>query len=214
MEILKDVYMLESTSSSHVYLIKSEDNNILIDTGYPGLFHKIKDELNSMNVNLKSIKHILLTHHDIDHMGNAKLLQEATGALLWASDEDIPYINGKLNRPGLRRIVQIIVKHENPIKINSYSENPNFDNISIIKTPGHTPGHVAFIYKRVLFCGDLINIKNNTVKLPRRFYNYNQSELIKSIKILKTLDFQWICPAHGEPILANEQIWVNFFSRY
>lgn len=154
--------MLESTVSSHVYLIKSEDNNILIDTGYPGLFYKIKDELNSININLKSIKHILLTHHDIDHMGNAKLLQEATGALLWASYEDIPYIIGKLNRPGLRRIVQIIEKHENPVKINSYSENPNFDKISIIKTPGYTPGHVAFIYKRVLYCGDLINIINGT----------------------------------------------------
>lgn len=60
MEIIKDVYMLESTKNSHVYLTKREYDNILIDTGFSGLFDNIKSELSSLNIELKSIKHILL----------------------------------------------------------------------------------------------------------------------------------------------------------
>lgn len=101
MEIVKNVHMLECTEMSHVYLIQAEEN-ILIGAGFPGLTEKIVNEIETIGINARSIKHILLTHHDIDHIGNAKSLKDITGATLWASIEDTPYINGKINRQGIR----------------------------------------------------------------------------------------------------------------
>ncbi|MCL4352821.1 MAG: MBL fold metallo-hydrolase, partial [Firmicutes bacterium] len=75
MTITKGVIMLESSASSHVFLIQS-DENLLIDTGNPGAFAAIWSELRSLGCD--SIAHILLTHHDVDHIGNAQRLQQET----------------------------------------------------------------------------------------------------------------------------------------
>ncbi|WP_334295950.1 MBL fold metallo-hydrolase, partial [Clostridioides difficile] len=37
-------------------------------------------ELKTLGIKLTDIKHILLTHHDVDHISNIKLLKEKTGA--------------------------------------------------------------------------------------------------------------------------------------
>ena len=150
MKIADGVIMLESSMWSHVFLIQS-DANILIDTGNPGEFEYIWHELTSLGA--ERISYILLTHHDVDHIGNAKRLQQQTGAGVWASFEDIPYIAGEKNRPGIKRIVQSIIRPEKPVINGTYSSDQRFGEIRVIKTPGHTPGHVIFSYRNVLFTG-------------------------------------------------------------
>lgn len=92
MKITDNVYMLECLKIAHIYLIKG-DNSLITDTGLPGLTKKILKEINTLGVNEKDLKSILITHHDIDHIGNAKKIQDLTGAKLWASKEDAPYIS-------------------------------------------------------------------------------------------------------------------------
>lgn len=41
-------------------------------------------EIESLGLSPCGIRTIVLTHHDVDHIGNAKRLQEATCAKLWA----------------------------------------------------------------------------------------------------------------------------------
>lgn len=77
MKIEENVYALESTKGSYAYLINDKEM-ILIDTGNPRKFKNILKEIESLNIKPKNIKHILLTHHDVDHIGNAALLQEET----------------------------------------------------------------------------------------------------------------------------------------
>lgn len=103
-----------------------------------------------------------------------------TGADLWASSEDIPYINGEINRQGLKRIVQTIVKYEKPVVDRRYSADQHFENIVVIKTPGHTPGHVIFAYKNVLFTGDLFKNKKGSLNIMPIFMPYFQRTISKS----------------------------------
>lgn len=212
MEIVKGVHMLECTQGSHVYLIQGEEN-ILIDAGMPGLGQKIVNELKTIGIEPKSVKHILLTHHDVDHIGNAKFLKDITGAALWASDEDIPYINGEINRQGLKRIIQTVVRYEKPFVDRSYSADQHFKNIVVIKTPGHTPGHVIFAYKNVLFTGDLFKNKKGNLNIMPKFMNWDHKELEKSLGIIKKIEFDLICPSHGLPFHRNER-WERFINEY
>lgn len=195
MKIIEDVYLLESTKGSYAYLINSEEP-VLIDTCYPGKSKQIIEEMADLGIRPK---HIFLTHHDVDHIGNAKILQEYTGAKLWATKEDEPFIIGKKNRPGIKRIVQSIVRVEKPNIDLFFSDNQAILSIKVISTPGHTPGHVCFLYKNVLFAGDLIANRNGRLQLLPKFGNWNNEILKSSVEKIKSLDFDWICPAHGEP---------------
>lgn len=212
MEIVKGVHMLDCAPGSHVYLIQG-DENILIDTSFPGVGQKMLDEIKSIGVEPKSIRHILLTHHDVDHIGNANFLKDMTGAFLWASSKDIPYIMGEANRPGLKRIIQTIVRLKKPPIDKSYEDDQRFGDIEVINAPGHTPGHVVLTYNKVLFAGDLFKEKEGKLMILPKFMNWNDDTLKKSLRMIKDMEFDWICPSHGSPFKRNAE-WKNFISKY
>jgi glyoxylase-like metal-dependent hydrolase (beta-lactamase superfamily II) len=207
LKIEKNVYALKSTKGSYAYLIKDKET-ILIDTGQPGKVKNILKEIDSINIKPKNIKHILLTHHDVDHIGNAALLQEETGATLWALKEDIPYILGDKSRPGLKKIVAgLLMRVKKPEKVKAYNSQ-EIDDIKIIQTPGHTPGHVSFLYKDILFAGDLVrNDKGVLKKIPSFLPGMNADEesLKESILKVSEYSFKWVCPAHGEPLKVKDE---------
>ncbi len=213
MKIEENVYALESTKGSYVYLIIDKEM-ILIDTGNPGKFKNILKEIESLNIEPKDIKHILLTHHDVDHVGNAALLQEETGATLWAQEEDIPYIVGDKGRPGIKKVAALLLRSKKPEKIKAYN-GQKIDDIEIIQTPGHTPGHVSFLYKDILFAGDLVRNPNGELKKLPKMGNSDDELLKKSILKMNEYSFKWVCPAHGEPLEVKDE-WkelVNSITR-
>ena len=212
MKITDNVYMIESSKGSHMYLIKEEENS-LIDTGMPGNIDKILDEIKSLGVDPKSIKNILLTHSDVDHIGNAKKLQDITGATVWCSKEEYPYIEKIKKRSGIKIIINKIIKSEKPIISNFYNYNENINEIKPILTPGHTEGHTIFQYKDVIFVGDILKVKDGNLRLMPKIMNWNEEEAKKSISILKRLDFKWLCPSHGESIKNGDKV-KKFLLRY
>ncbi len=200
LKINDEVYVFDSTKNwSCAYLILGEEK-ILVDTGLPGQGKGIIKELNSLNIKAKEIKHILITHHDLDHIGNLVFLEKETGAHVWASKEDIPYIYGDKSRPGLKKIISFFMRVKKPENITSFPENQKINDVEVIPTPGHTPGHVCLIYKNVLFAGDLIRNSKGQLKPMESHMNWNETILEESIEKIADYDFEWICLAHGEPI--------------
>jgi glyoxylase-like metal-dependent hydrolase (beta-lactamase superfamily II) len=212
MKIIENVYMLDSAMGSHVFLLKAEDN-MLIDTGLPGLSGRILTELRSLGALPESIKAILLTHHDVDHTSNAKSLQVITQAKLWAPEEDVPYILGEKNRPGFKRVLSSIVRLQKPVIDGRYTPDQHFGELKAIHAPGHTPGHTIFQYRNVLFTGDLFQIINGKLQLLPGFMNWDVKEVKKSIALLKSLEFEWLCPSHGRPV-QNSPAAREFISRF
>ena len=211
MKIEEDVYVLDSTKGNYVYLILAEEIT-LIDTGLPKNGKGILNELKSMDIKPHDIKHILITHDDLDHVGSLALLEKASGAKIWASKEDIPHIIGEVNRHVIKRIMNYIVKLENPENINPYPEDGMVGDIKVIYTPGHTVGHVCMLYKDIMFVGDLFRTKNGEIIAGPSFANWNNSILKESILKIDEYDFEWICPAHGEPIKRNGHL-KNFIKK-
>lgn len=204
MKITEKVTMLDAAPQSHVFLICGEEN-ILIDTGFPGQSAKILAELKSLGVKPESVKKILLTHHDIDHIGNAAALQKATGAELWAPEEDIPYIRREKSRPGVKKILGTLVRPALPEITGSFARQSSFGGVTAHFAPGHTPGHTFFAFENVLFIGDLFRNIHKIEMLPG-IMTWSMEEARKSIALLKNLEFEWVCPAHGKPIKGRPEL--------
>ena len=204
MKIIDDVYALDSTKGNYAYLI-SGDETIMVDSGRPGQGKGILSELDSLGVKPMDVNDILLTHHDIDHIGNAAMLQQATGATVWAYKEDIPYIYGDVSRPGIKRFFSFIMRAKKPENIKSYGSE-GVDHVEVISSPGHTPGHVCLLYKDVLFAGDLVRSSKVELSTPPSFMNVDDNAVMESIKKLDSYSFNWVCPAHGEPV-KRDGLW-------
>jgi glyoxylase-like metal-dependent hydrolase (beta-lactamase superfamily II) len=210
MKITNNVYAVESTKGNYAYLILDKEI-MLIDTGLPWQGKKILNELKTMNIRPEDIHQICITHHDIDHIGNAAMLQQATGSKLWASKEDIPYIYGDLHRHGHKKYFAYIFRVQKPQNINAYSQDQRFGEVEIIPTPGHTPGHVCLLYQDVLFAGDLVASSKGRLKLLPASMTWDTSVLKESIRKIAHLSFTWICLAHGKPIERGNQ-WERLYS--
>ncbi|HEX2945741.1 MAG TPA: MBL fold metallo-hydrolase [Clostridia bacterium] len=212
MKINDKVTLLESSKGSFVYLVCGKEN-ILIDTGFAWQGRRIIKELESMKIKPESIKHIFLTHYDLDHIGNAVMLQKYTGAKIWSSETDKPYILGEIHRPGFKKYLPYIFRVKKPESICSFEKECDPAgmqvDVQVISTPGHTPGHICFLFEDVLFAGDLIKIEDGKVLPYPSAWNWNNEELMRSIRYVSQYAFNWICPAHGRPIKRDA---ISFFA--
>jgi glyoxylase-like metal-dependent hydrolase (beta-lactamase superfamily II) len=199
LEIIKNVHMLESTKGSYVYLVLGQEP-ILIDTGMPKREEKIVEELKRIGLSIKDVAHILLTHHDVDHIGNAHALQAQSQSVLWAPEKDVPYIHGERPRHGIKRLIGKIVPATTPHIERVYEAGVKIGDIEVIETPGHTPGHVSFLYGDTLFAGDLVMSKKGKLTPSPRIMSWDSQEVTRSIDKLKHFQFDFVCPAHGEPV--------------
>lgn len=208
MKVTDEVYALEATRGNYAYVILGPTVT-LIDTGRPGQGQKTLDELGTLNVQPKDVRNILLTHHDIDHIGSAAFLQRVTGATVWVSTIDLPYVLGQKPRHGIKRFVSLLMRADIPHPIREYPPENEVDGVKIIPTPGHTPGHVCLLYKDVLFAGDLVFGKKDGLGLSPAIMTWDTNQVKESAKKLASLPFTWVCPAHGAPI-KRESHWEQF----
>lgn len=193
MKIADNVFLINSWGSN-CYVVLAKDP-VLIDTGLRIRERVILSHLEALNT---KIKHILLTHHDIDNIGNAAILEELTGTRVWASAEDIPYIQGDKERHGFKKYLNLFFRVPIPTKIKPLPDG--ISGIRVIPTPGHTPGHVCFLYNDILFVGDLLRNKRGFLRSYPRGWNWNNGAMMQSVRSIANYPFRWICPAHGRPI--------------
>src|SRR5437764_10371123 len=110
MKLNDDLYMLplpiqreDQTQFLNVSLIVDATNGpTLVDTGLPGQHDAIASALAEANLRVRDLARIILTHHDIDHVGSLHDLVETSGARVLAHAIEAPYIDGT-SQPRLAR---------------------------------------------------------------------------------------------------------------
>lgn len=97
------------------------------------------------------------------------------------------------NDGATRLKIEQIIHGAEPVQLDS--------DLLLIPTPGHTRGHVVFLYrKKYLFTGDHLawSRQRQTLTAFRSVAWYSWTEQIRSMEKLVAYDFEWVLPGHGE----------------
>jgi glyoxylase-like metal-dependent hydrolase (beta-lactamase superfamily II) len=75
----------------------------------------------------------------------------------------------------------------------------------VLATPGHTPGHVAYLHEpsQALFCGDALAVVGNKLRLMARPVTPDVSSARASALQCVREDVKIICPGHRLPLAEN-----------
>jgi glyoxylase-like metal-dependent hydrolase (beta-lactamase superfamily II) len=81
----------------HPTLLWDEDMVILVDTGYPGQLSLIREAMRKADVPLESLKKVIVTHQDLDHIGSlpAILNESPQRVEVFANEVETPFIQGE-----------------------------------------------------------------------------------------------------------------------
>ncbi|MGO8950621.1 MAG: MBL fold metallo-hydrolase [Ktedonobacterales bacterium] len=217
MELQQDIHLVDGVVCN-VYLIFESDGVTMIDTGMPGKEQAIRAYLGKLGRSVRDLRHILLTHQHVDHIGNTAKLSAASGAEIVAHPLDALAIEGKAPRelPGGAlmsfAMKTMFVWRLRPVQVQRQVRGGEVlpiltgdGGLQIIETPGHTIGHISFYLpaRKLLFAGDAYRHRNGGLVPPPRVYNHDTPEALRSMAILTDYDIEASLPGHGTPILAN-----------
>ena len=173
-----DINFLNKKAAIGCFLIKDNNDLVLIETGPSIYYNNIKNSLKKINIDINKIKNVLVTHIHLDHSGGAwkfarnganiyvhpkgsthlispeKLMSSATKIygdqmdILWGSVE------------GINSEHVISVDDNQIIKIGSLE-------FKAFHTPGHASHHIAWGFDDSVFTGDMAGAKiHNGPVLP------------------------------------------------
>lgn len=138
--------------ASNSYLVSNlEKQAFLVDAG--GDAKKILNEIQKQELNLIMI---LNTHGHFDHIAANAEVMKATGASLYIHQQDMSALfDLSLNLAGYFASTFESVEKAYPL---SHGQKLSFgtDEITVLHTPGHTPGGVCYFLEDHLFTGDTL----------------------------------------------------------
>lgn len=138
--------------AANCYFLQCEitKKGVVIDPGDEDL--RILAKIREMGV---EVLKIILTHGHPDHCAGAQALQEATGASLAMHKDDIDIANNEL----FRTMLGISKKYEiKPDELLEEGQKINVGSVelTVLNTPGHSPGSICLETSDALFSGDLL----------------------------------------------------------
>jgi glyoxylase-like metal-dependent hydrolase (beta-lactamase superfamily II) len=158
------------------------------------------------------VKHVLLTHGHADHFACACDLREA-GALITAPREEVSLVeNPEVNIRGMfswaRPSDEMVTKlfRGEGCTVDAYSDEWHAFGIDVVPLPGHTLGHSGYLTADgVLFTGDAVYEKPIWSRHPLP-YAIDPGLVRSSLKLIESLEFDWLVPAHGVPVCHEEAL--------
>ena len=192
----------------NAYLVEEDDGLTVVDTMLPRSAGAILKAAAG-----RPIKRIALTHAHGDHVGSLDALAEALpGVEVVISARDARLLakdmtlapeeqQGKLRGgyPGTKTRPTRELAHGDRV-----------GSLEVVASPGHTPGHVAFLDTRdgTLYCGDAYSTLGGvatTAKVYPRFplpatSTWHRPTALESAKVLRALDPTRLAPGHGKVV--------------
>ncbi|KKQ31229.1 MAG: Metallo-beta-lactamase family protein [Candidatus Shapirobacteria bacterium GW2011_GWE1_38_10] len=188
---------------TNCYLLWDEESKeaVVIDAADDGV--AISEEIERLQLKLK---YILATHGHFDHNLGVLDLKLIYNIPYAASQKDLFLL--KRQQETAKHFLKMEIKVPNLKKIDvDLDQRDEIEvggkKIKIIKTPGHTPGGLAFLADNLLFSGDIIFAEGMRGQTS---YGYSSSkEIYESIdKVLCLPEYTEILPGHGEETTVGE----------
>ena len=176
----------------NIFLIKTPNQIILIDTGFGGI---IFDRMRELGVEPDQVDAVLLSHLARDHIGGLQ------------SDGRALFPNAKVYLDALEyeHFIKIAVSDVavaalepyNPVTFNAASlgSPPNviLPGISAIANYGHTPGHTVFLVEdggeKLIIAGDFLHIANVQFPYPDISATYDIDKMAAAASRRQIMDY-------------------------
>ena len=222
MRIAPDVHMLVGVGPAPVYLLVSDKELTLIDSGMVGQTDKVIAEIEKAGYAASALKTIVLTHYHHDHVGCAAELASLTGARIAAHRDEVVYITRKKSLPASSLLQRLLFWLFDPVllwildpadetfiaevdlPLEEGDEIETFDGLQVIHVPGHTPGSIALHHpaRQMLFCGDAITNRRE-IRYSPRHVSTDSSQALDSACRMASFPVETACFGHGTPILEQ-----------
>ena len=206
-----------------IYPVIASDakHTVLIDAGFPGQLPLIQETAEKAGIALENLTHIVITHHDMDHVGSlAALKRTFPRAQVVSSAIEADYINGSKKSPRLEiaeqkvallptaeqqgaLVYEQMLKSVERVEVDKiFKEDellPCFGGVLIISTPGHLPGHISLYFEKekTLIAGDAMTMENGKVAMANPQHTLNIQQARESVQKFLKYDIEKIICYHG-----------------
>ena len=190
----------------NAYLVREEDGFTLVDTTTRG---GVDDLLAAADEAGGAIRRIALTHGHGDHVGSLDALKDQLGADVQVL---MPEIDARIHAG--EKVADGKVPGSWP-KLATTPEvrltaGDHVGSLEVIASPGHTPGHVAFLdtRDRTLVAGDAFT-SFGKVAVPTWYYprfplaamaTWDKAKAVESARALRALEPALLVDGHGPPV--------------
>jgi glyoxylase-like metal-dependent hydrolase (beta-lactamase superfamily II) len=205
-QVTPNLHQITRLGLVNAYLVREDDGFTVIDTLIPGSAARILDAARSAG---GEVRRVALTHAHTDHAGSLDALKEQLGAsveiLIPETDARIlageKVVEGKLPGGWPKVSTTPDVRLQAGDRVGS---------LEVIPTPGHTPGHVAFLdtRDRTVIAGDVF-VTVGGVAVSNHFHfafpfaalaTWDKAKDLESAKAVRALDPAVLVVGHGKPV--------------
>jgi len=203
--------------SVNAYLIKSGSGFVLVDTGMRRYRARLDRRLGELGCTAESLRLVIITHGDADHIGNAAHLRKALDAPIAMHPADAPMATaGDMfagrKRPGwlARTILPLFARvreadrYEPDALLGEETDLTDYGlpGAHVLLLGGHSSGSIALLLPDgSLFCGDVLE-NRSTPKLGSIMDDVPVARA--SVERLRTLPVTTVYPGHGAPFRFSE----------
>jgi hydroxyacylglutathione hydrolase len=210
--LAEDVYQLQGwpPNAINVYVI----GDVLIDAATRQGEKRIMRQIAGRAIDAHA-----LTHAHPDHQGSSHAVCEKLGVPLWCGQGDVPAMEtpgGVKNSqaPGWLNTLQERFWTGPPHPVaRALSEGDEVAGFTVLETPGHSPGHVAFWREsdRTLILGDVLNNMNVMTGIPGLhqppdLFTPDPPRNRESARRLAELRPALACFGHGAPLRDPDKL--------
>jgi glyoxylase-like metal-dependent hydrolase (beta-lactamase superfamily II) len=216
------------------YLVDDGGCVALYDAGWPSSWPRVRAALSAIGRTPADVSAIVLTHAHPDHLGAAEAARKACGAPVWVHRPEVARAHGDAPGsspftlvPGLlptmwRPSATGFVLHATargfmfptwvadvtPFDVGERLDLPGQPRP--VATPGHTEGHVSFVFESrgVVITGDAIATLNVLTRdrgpqvMPDQL-NSDAEQTRASLDVLAGLPVDVMLPGHGDPFRGD-----------
>lgn len=220
------IKMLElSAAPLHPTVLFDGTSLTLVDTGLPGFRNEILDSIRAAGLGDLRLDTIILTHQDFDHIGGlpqflaaADLANDERPAV-YAHADDIAVIDGKapIIKVPEEKLAQRLSQFPEEVatqyratfspdgpgnvsdELKDGQSLPFGGGVTVIHTPGHTPGHVCLYHhaSKTLVAGDAMIVNEGQLMGPNPAFTPDLNQALRSLKKLAAYDIEQVICYHG-----------------
>ena len=205
-----------------VWLVRSQEGFVLIDSGPPDTAGEMVDAVSSAT-NGRGPKVVLLTHGHYNHAGGLTAIRLAWNPPIASHLDENPFITGERDYSRVRSKnpaywLGSMLLDSTPWSIpnvQSVEHGKTLFGLTVVHLPGHTPGHLGFFHKddKAFICGDGLMNVSGRLSRPLGLSTHDMKLAEHSIRRMAERNFIHLLPSHGNPIMEKGRKAVFAFAQ-